>query len=35
MQQMIELNKIRFKTFSSVKELMEANNNIDIEDRIN
>ena len=29
------LNQIRFKTFSSVKELMEANNNIDIEDRIN
>lgn len=29
------LNQIRFKTFSNVKELMEANNNIDIEDRIN
>lgn len=29
------LHQIRFKTFSSVKELMEANNNIDIEDRIN
>lgn len=29
------LNQIRVKTFSSVKELMEANNNIDIEDRIN
>lgn len=28
------LSQIRFKTFSSVKELMEANNNIDIEDRI-
>lgn len=29
------VHQIRFKTFSSVKELMEANNNIDIEDRIN
>lgn len=29
------LHQIRFKTFSSVKELMEVNNNIDIEDRIN
>lgn len=29
------LNQIKLKTFSSIKELMEANNNIDIEDRIN